>query len=185
MPPLGGWALSYTIKDQTFKFVGSPGRIVQGIASIQIKNDIYEGQEAIWEYCNEIWCARDPKRCMRSDSSVIIGMKSKIGTFARAVKAAIASGLKPAPLALAEQRALICIKCPKNRNTGGCGACRAAANLITKGLLGRVSTRYDRKLKDCAVCGCVLKLKIHYPLSEGDKHKYPSNCWVEKEKNKG
>lgn len=184
MPPLGGWRLKYELKGQEFTFSGSPTRIVQGIASLQIKNNVYKGQEPIWEYCNKIWCERDPKRCMTEEqaAAVTVGMKSKLETFARAIKSLVDAGMEPVPLSQAEKRAEVCMKCPKNRSTGGCGACRAAANLITKGLIGNRHTRYDRKLKDCAVCGCVNKLKIHYPLNEGDKNIYPDYCWVTKEK---
>lgn len=186
MPPVGGWRIEYVLKGQDFVFSGSPTKIVQGIASLQIKNKVYKGQEPIWEYCNEIWCKRDPKRCISKDHpSLVVGMRSKLETFAMAVKSLVETGLQPVSLAQAENRALICAKCPKNKNTGGCGACRAAANLITKGLIGKRHTRYDRKLKDCTICGCSIKLKIHFPLNQGDKNVYPEYCWVAKEKAKG
>lgn len=185
MPPVGGWRVPYTLKGQKFHFEGSPTRIVQGIASLQIKNNIYKGQEPIWEYCNEIWCKRDPKRCLpEGHPSLVVGMKSKLESFARSIKALHDAGMQPVPLSQAEKRAEICMKCPKNKNTGGCGACRAAANLITKGLIGNRHTRYDRKLKDCMVCGCATKLKIHFPLNDGDKNVFPDYCWVTKEKAK-
>jgi hypothetical protein len=170
------------IKDQDFLFEGSPNRIVQEIGSIQKKNDVYEGDAKIWEYCNEIWCERDPKRCISAGHpSLAVGMRSKVLTFAYALKALVKNGLKPVSQLDADRRGHICSTCPKNRHVETCGSCRATVNLITKSLLGNRKTRYDRKLKGCVICGCDLKQKIHYPLNEDDKNEYPDYCWVSKE----
>lgn len=184
MPPNGGWHIQIMIKDQEFTFTGSPGRIVDAISALQIKNAVYTGEDDIWEYCNKVWCDRDPARCIKGElPQSHISMKSKVLTFAHALSSLVKNGLKPVDQKDADRRALVCSKCPKNRNMESCASCVATVNAITKTLLGSRNTSYDRKLKDCGVCGCNLKQKIHFPLNDGDTNVYPSFCWVTKEKN--
>ena len=185
MPPMGGWSITVNIKGQEFTYSGSPKRVVQQISQIQIKNDIYAGDDAIWEYCNKIWCERDPKRCINGDSpTTTVGSQSKLLTFAYALKALVRNGLQPVSQQKADERAIICARCPRNKNMESCSSCRQAVNLLTKGLIGKRQTRYDRKLKHCGSCGCDLKAKIHFPLNVDDKNEYPADCWVTKESKK-
>lgn len=187
MPPNGGWRISIGIKGQTFAFNGKPHSIVRSIAQLQKKNNDYKGDAWIWNYCNSIWCARTPDRCTAGSGgkvSVAGGAsgRSKVLTYLAALKSLVKSGLQPVGADQANERAQICSKCPFNRRTEKCGACIATAKLLTKALLGKRRTTFDGKLSQCAVCGCELKAKVHYPLNEGDKNEYPANCWCELEK---
>lgn len=83
-PPAGGWSIIYTLTGQSFAFTGSPAKIVEKIRKVQVANEIYDGDGAIWDYVNTIWCQRDPKRCLskavaqRSSSTTVrrIGTRS-------------------------------------------------------------------------------------------------------------
>lgn len=185
MPPMGGWRIELSIKGQNFVFTGSPQNIVQEIASVQIKNGVYSSHEDIWGYCNGVWCERDPDRCIKSDFTASTKtMSSKLLTFAYALKSLVMNGLKPVNQNDADRRALICSQCPANKSVESCSSCLATVKLISKSLIGTRNTRYDRKLKHCGVCGCDLKMKVHFPLNQDDKNDYPSNCWVDQESKK-
>jgi hypothetical protein len=82
----------------------------------------------------------------------------------------------------AERRAIICSTCPMNREVAGCWGCGGILAEVTKFLTGRTTSR-DKSLDSCAVCGCVLRAKIHLPMdviksSEiRAKLEYPEGCW--------
>lgn len=63
-PPAMGWGLTYTLNGQEFPLTGNWRDITKKIANIQLRNRVYRGMDAIFEYCNAIWCSRDPDRCM-------------------------------------------------------------------------------------------------------------------------
>lgn len=183
-PPTGGWRIHIGVLGQSFTFNGNSTSVVKQIADIQKKNNVYEGEGVIWEYCNRQWCERDPKRCLIGETTDSMGLRqprSKLIAFGNALKALVQNGLQPVDINQATERAKICQKCPYNRKTEKCGFCLKTAQLITKGLIGDRKTRYDRKLNQCSVCGCDLKAKIHYPLDEKDNNTYPKHCWVAKE----
>ena len=186
MPPAGGWAITIGIRGQTFKLTGVPTKIVFQIAGLQKRNGVFKGLAPIWKYCNAEWCRRDPVRCTIGVSTGSLGTKtkkppSKLLTCLGYMKALVLNGLKPVPQTLADQRAKICSTCPYNRNDEGCGACVATAKVITKFLIGRRFTPYDKKLKQCGVCGCGLTAKVHYPPNLKDKFEYDDECWIPKE----
>lgn len=170
---------------QKFAFVGGPKSIVRQIASIQKKNGVYDSDEVIWDYCNSIWCKRDPGRCL-SETAMnehnSNSTKSKALRFLIALRALVKNGLQPVDLQQASERARICSSCPYNKRTETCGMCVATAKVITKGLLGNRATVYDARLRQCDCCGCELKAKVHFPPSD-DGVTYPKHCWVTKERN--
>lgn len=172
---------------QEFVFTGGPRAIVKQIASLQKKNGVYESDEPIWDYCNSIWCKRDPKRCMSEEVMTqqnVRQTRSKALRFLIALKALVKNGLQPVEKSVADERAKICSRCPHNKKTEKCGMCIATAKAITKGLIGNRQTKYDANLKQCAQCGCELKAKVHFPITE-DGVTYPAHCWVTKERKSG
>lgn len=76
----------------------------------------------------------------------------------------------------AERRAVICSTCPLNKTVTGCWGCAGLLKVALKFLAGR-STRRDKALESCAVCGCVLRVKVHLPVGEPDGLTYPEWCW--------
>ena len=185
-PPMGGWQIKFGIKGQVFHANGSPGKVVRTIANIQRKNGIFEGDAKIWEYCNEEWCSRDPARCTAGKSTNAIGIKTNIRSsvlsYLGQLKSLVQAGMKPVNQEKANERAEICVRCQYNKKTESCSACIVAARALTKVLLGKLSTVYDQRLKQCGVCGCELKAKIHYPPNQYDEYDYPEHCWVAREK---
>jgi hypothetical protein len=100
----------------------------------------------------------------------------------------LASGGTPVAPELAEKRAAICVACP--HNTPGDWYTVAPAEIIKAALDARsdlkLATTHDAELKSCAVCRCLLKLKVHTPLSFIVQHTKPeimaefppSICWI-------
>ena len=64
-PPTGGWSVIYHEKGQKFDVAGrSPSKIVETIIEIQKINHTFKSVDAVWDYCNDIWRSRDPKRAI-------------------------------------------------------------------------------------------------------------------------
>jgi len=63
-PPRGGWQVTWAEKGQNFPVSAlNPDSIVNQIAIIQKRNGTFKGRQPIWDWCNNIWCRRDPARC--------------------------------------------------------------------------------------------------------------------------
>lgn len=124
------------------------------------------------------WCNYDdPNRPRPSTALGWNDVVSGLTTFARW----IATGLSYVSQTEAERRALICSKCYLNVNVEGCGACHKAVAEVTKSR----STKYDFALRACAVCKCLLKAKVHFPIatlntSGNNQELYPDFCWLKK-----
>lgn len=82
------------------------------------------------------------------------------------------------PQAEAERRAAICSTCPLNKTVTGCWGCGGLLAAATKFLAGRTTSR-DKALDSCAVCGCVMRVKVHLPMEVMDNSglEYPEWCW--------
>lgn len=83
----------------------------------------------------------------------------------------------------AERRADICSRCHLNVQVLGCSSCHAIADELTK----KVSTSKDGNLIACAVCKCLLRAKVWFPLpiletvdNEWKQKTYPKFCWLKK-----
>jgi hypothetical protein len=125
------------------------------------------------------WCSYDDPNRPRVSTILSWGdVLSALTTFARW----IAGGCQYVSQDEANRRALICSRCYMNTFIGGCSNCEAAVAKVT----GKVSTKYDFALKACAVCKCVLRAKVHFPLdtlaqeSENLQELYPPFCWNKK-----
>lgn len=184
-PPAGGWSITYEKDGQSWLFSGRPILIVNQIAAVQKANDWYMGDDAIWEFCNEEWCKRDPQRCMKKR----VDSRNPAETFAGAVLSWIKGGMKPVSQTVANERARICThECSgkdqyNKKSQIKCSSCLAKVASLTKLAIRGRTTPYDSKLKHCIICKCDLKLKVHFPPNEGDKNNYPDYCWVSKERN--
>jgi hypothetical protein len=90
----------------------------------------------------------------------------------------------------AQERANICLKCPKN--VSGLAVTKAVAlaikaHLETKNQL-RLRVQGEKSLHSCEACGCVLRLLVWEPqdrvqsqLTDGEVEQLPDNCWKLKE----
>ena len=96
----------------------------------------------------------------------------------------------------AEQRAAVCVACPRNGSGDFTSWFAAPAAALIKAqiekLEGRkLSTMYDGELGVCGVCLCPMKLKVHTPLKFIAAHMTPEVlvdlenvrplCWIPKE----
>jgi len=108
----------------------------------------------------------------------------------------LGAGATPVAQDLAEKRAFICVKCPKN--SPGSWYTEGPAELIKKAvetwkrMTGRADfefqTRQGDRLKSCDVCRCLMPLKVFVPLDHIlDKTKpevmaeFPEHCWIKKQ----
>lgn len=63
---------------------------------------------------------------------------------------------------IAEQRALICSRCPLNVRVPGCASCTGMANAVAEAK-GKGSTKYDYLLQACGVCKCSNEAQVWVP----------------------
>ena len=118
---------------------------------------------------------------------------AQVGTGIATLADWIGEGGSPVDAALAENRAAICVQCPKNM-AGDLFSLftRPVANLLQKQLEERkqlnLSTSHDAALNICDACGCPLKLKVHVPLrfikehiKDPERSKHDEQCWILKE----
>jgi hypothetical protein len=63
---------------------------------------------------------------------------------------------------IAEQRALICSRCPLNVRVPGCASCSGMANAVAEAK-GAGKTKQDHLLQACAVCHCANAAQVWVP----------------------
>ena len=87
----------------------------------------------------------------------------------------------------ANERAAICAGCPKNTDqvVEFCVGCHTRGLLSSaEEAMSRRSTPYDGRLKNCAVCHCVNRLKVWMPKAameeDGLTEQWPDFCWMKK-----
>lgn len=83
----------------------------------------------------------------------------------------------------AERRAKICVECPKN-SSQDCTVCHGLLQLVRQ-LVGRRETKYDAYLGTCALCSCLLRVKVHVSAEAlrvatqpPERSQLPPNCWL-------
>lgn len=126
--------------------------------------------------------------------AVVAGAKDKIQNAVAGIGLWLEwFGDKPVAPELAEQRALICVKCPHN----GGGDVFQRFNQKTGEELKKIfasmqeekmQTSQDDKLQVCLLCDCPLKAKVHSPLQIILNHlrpevteRLPDFCWIKAE----
>lgn len=125
------------------------------------------------------WCNYDDPQRPRAVASLDWNdVMRGIETFSRW----IAQGANFTEQAEAERRAQICTRCYLNVHVSGCASCQALVQEVVRNR----STRFDYALKACAVCKCMLRAKVHFPMNILDKENsgvqqmYPEHCWLNK-----
>lgn len=126
-------------------------------------------------------CERWPQGCTKGGADAMIATMSWKGMasrFVTAVNRFVMGGLKPVDQATASARASVCLSCTFNRpsnvaKNAGCATCKRSVfndltDAIAKGaknlLLSGAKTDYDDRLRACGMCGCDLKMMVHFPL---------------------
>lgn len=123
-----------------------------------------------------------------------VGLGGKaLGLDTRGLDEWLGAGGKPVAADLAEKRAAVCAECPVNqkgwRELLTAPAARQIAHYLGQKHSLQLATPYDDRLEECAVCHCVLTLKVWQPLefaltnSDPAEHaKKNPNCWLVTEK---
>lgn len=127
--------------------------------------------------------------CTGGDEHTFINTRFTIDDFRRGT--AVLSGFvlsddKVVPQEVAEQRALICSRCPFNVDVPGCGACTGMVNAVMA-IKGAKKTKYDHLLKACGVCHCSNEAQVWAPIEHLAKgvtpnmletyKQVPWECW--------
>lgn len=114
-------------------------------------------------------------------------------SFYRAYKDWIGEGRKPVLPVHAQLRADVCLVCPQNQQQGAwetmsqviAGMTRSQIELKNK---MNLRVRGEKSLHICALCGCVLRLKVHAPVEtvkeatgQETLASLPEECWIKKE----
>jgi hypothetical protein len=98
---------------------------------------------------------RVPRRYTLGFDVVLRGTKVLLAVIAEQAKHLI--GLAQSPLVeqqTAEYRAMVCANCPMNTDfMRGCTRCEDVLNLVRQ-IKGSRTTRHDKQLKACQICGC-------------------------------
>lgn len=132
------------------------------------------------------WCKTHPDGCVNESLSTRPLILQQVITFTRTMLLNLAQGGKRVDQAEADRRAAICSGCEFNLAPSGCAPClNSGAAAATVGvLIGDRNTPSDSSLQSCAVCGCMNKAQIWFPLSDLQggmskslKDTLPSNCW--------
>ena len=121
---------------------------------------------------------------------------AKIWAGAKTIDQWINSNDPPVDAALAESRASVCAKCPRNGSGDFTSWFTAPAAMLIKSQVERLqkrelATSHDKEIGVCEVCLCPMKLKIHTPLKYIAANMNPEllldledvkpKCWIVKE----
>ncbi len=103
----------------------------------------------------------------------------------------LGSGGHPVTAELAQNRADICLKCPENKPDSALTEAVGDAIKNVLALKNKMNLRVngEKRLHQCAICTCALRLKIWTPIEVIRKHmdageiqRYPAEwCWQIKE----
>ena len=166
------WTYDAWVEDARHHYTGNNMAIPDNLETLM--------QQQLCQTLPPGWCNYDDPNRPRANLSLNWDdVKGALSTFS----AWISQGCSYVPKEEAERRALICSRCYMNTNVGGCSACQAAVKAVT----GLRSTKYDQFLRACGVCKCLLKAKVHFPLSTLHKSPgvmqelYPEFCWLKKD----
>lgn len=125
------------------------------------------------------WCMYDdPSRPRVNTSLTWDDVQAGLKTFARWTL----GGCKTVTQTEAERRGEICTRCYMNVNVTGCSACQK----VVEEVVGNKKTKSDPALRNCAVCRCFLRAKVHFPMETLDTETsslqslYPSHCWLKR-----
>lgn len=140
-----------------------------------------------------------PRRLSRS-SGAAVAVAKKTAAGVKVILNWLGEGLRPVEQALAEKRASRCIECPQNTEPNFLERFETAAAEEIKKLSEikndmQLRTPHDAQLHMCAVCQCVMRLKVWVPIKHisnetktetlnklsAVKTKSGQGCWVPEE----
>ena len=176
--PSGGW--QYTDPRTNMRYVEHAlSAVLNKVYTSWIANDI--AIPADWQAVirQEICEQRPDIECREIGEPETYVTVDDIARFGNTVKNWLADGGKWVEKPEAERRAAICSTCVYNRHTKLCFGCKSALTWLAE-RIGWPETSKDPELLSCKRCKCLLKLKVHMPLSVLDDAgvKYPDWCWA-------
>lgn len=183
--PPGGWVFR----------VMETGFTVQARSIVTLRNNVMahlrangirKGKE--WDFEDEL-CKQnqigDPF-CIPAPAVIPPGAEkltvSHIERFVKTMWRVVKSGFALVDAEEANRRAAICAQCPLNVDVGFCEGCRGVLKRVAD-TVGDRSTPLDNSLRNCAACGCVLRLKVWVPtkvldqVEANDLPPYTQECW--------
>ena len=192
--PPGGW--TYTQQESGF--------VIRALTPADLKSRIYQHRRANgfdlssgwWEEVQLELCSipeieerfcREPGVKTPEERRIRI---VDLLRFFRTVRAwVVKKGFSVAPAATIRARADICAACPLNVDVKGCYGCQGVLRWLAEFLDRDAKVHREKELRNCKVCGCVLKLKVCLPdeiLKEvvDPTHDYPAHCWLSKDAGK-
>jgi len=208
--PPGGWRLTQMLPDGTEKKFSSMGLVwefAETIADFRKGNGLPNAtaREVVHEIEKQT-CARihdDPSWCRPTQKKT--GVRAALDRLSRSVKHAavgkrimvewLGSGAVPVPIAIAQKRANVCLKCDHNKNGHSilkltADTVRAIAEQMQAKDSMKLRVNGEEDLHSCEVCECPLPLKVHVPLKHILEHTeeetlndLPTHCWMLTEQN--
>jgi len=105
--------------------------------------------------------------------------KSDVRRFMSSMAKFVMNGAKLVDQGEADRRAAICAECPMRTRQTFCMGCMGL-RAVNEALIGHREVSNASELGSCAVCGCVLKVKVWFPLESTDNEglEYPPHCWA-------
>lgn len=131
------------------------------------KDNRYEQPENWRELAEDQLCRHlSGEWCSGGTPHSFVSSRFTLDDFIRGTKVLGSFALSSAevvPSSQAEQRALICSRCPVNFPVPGCSACSKMADVVAtaKGARG---TKYDHLLRACGICHCANEAAVWVPI---------------------
>lgn len=125
--------------------------------------------------------------CTGGGPNSFVNTRFSINDFIRGSQVVMSSVLngEVVSAATAEERALICSRCPLNVRVPGCASCSKMAN-VALGFAGKGKTKHDHLLQACAICHCSNEAQVWVPaehLAKGvttemmETYREMPDCW--------
>lgn len=132
-------------------------------------------------------------RPLKLNSEAVAGAAKRAKGGIKLVIDWLGQGAKSVPLAVAQERAAVCVQCPLNQDGNFWQRLEAASAEALRKTVEikndmQLRTSMDEQLKSCQACDCWNPLKVWVPLQQITKHMSPEtrarlhpSCWVLKE----
>jgi hypothetical protein len=132
------------------------------------------------------WCREHPGSCQEEHPANRPMVLQQVITFTKTMLHNLAKGGQRVDQVVANERAAICASCVNNVDPVGCAPClnSGAAAAAIGILIGDRTTSSENALKSCAMCGCMNKAQVWFPIqdlqagmSQALRNSLPDNCW--------
>lgn len=178
----------YTFTDEKGMrfYEGSAAELAESVRAFRIRHGIPMGNPT-QEITDQI-CARSPLSCREADASATRDAVASTRFGARVVRwigrVADALSLRPMPPVhkdVAEARALVCMKCPRQISwKTGCGGCDSVARRLAISARKNKETKVSTLLVGCEVLSEDTRTSVWLEQKPSEDANLPENCWRRK-----